>query len=64
MKQIALEEAQANKSSMRLRRDAQGNYSYQFVADENATAEAQQELLALQNELYNQKKKCNLKQHK
>ena len=53
MKQIALEEAQANKSSMRLRRDAQGNYSYQFVADENATAEAQQELLALQNELYN-----------
>lgn len=53
MKQIALEEAQANKSSMRLRRDAQGNYSYQFVADENATAEVQQELLALQNELYN-----------
>ena len=53
LKQIALEEAQANKSTMRLRRDAQGNYSYQFVADEDAVNDAQQELLALQNELYN-----------
>lgn len=53
LKQIALEEAQANKSTMRLRRDAQGNYSYQFVADEDAISDAQQELLAAQNDLYN-----------
>lgn len=53
LKQIALEEAQANKSSMRLRRDAQGNYSYQFVADDEAVDNARQELLDLQNELYN-----------
>ena len=53
MKQIALEEAQANKSTMRLRRDAQGNYSYQFVADEDEIAKAQQDLLAAQNDLYN-----------
>ena len=53
MKQIALEEAQANKSTMRLRRDAQGNYSYQFVADEDEVSDAQQDLLAAQNDLYN-----------
>ena len=53
MKQIALEEAQANKSSMRLRRDSQGNYSYQFVADEDNIANAEQDLLAAQNNLYN-----------
>jgi hypothetical protein len=33
MKQIALEDAQKNKSTMRLKRDASGNYSYQYVAD-------------------------------
>jgi hypothetical protein len=30
---IALEEAQNNKTNMRLKRDSQGNYSYQYVAD-------------------------------
>ena len=53
MKQIALEEAQANKSTMRLRRDAQGNYSYQFVANEEEVSDAQQDLLTAQNDLYN-----------
>ena len=53
LKRIALEEAQQNKSKMRLRRDASGNYSYQFVSDEDATAEAQQELADAQNSLYN-----------
>jgi hypothetical protein len=38
---------------MRLRRDSQGNYSYQFVADEDSIAQAQQDLLAAQNSLYN-----------
>jgi len=33
--QIALEDAQANKTKMRLKLDASGNYSYQYVADEN-----------------------------
>ena len=53
LKQIALEEAQQNKSKMRLRRDSQGNYSYQFVSDEDSIAQAQQDLLATQNDLYN-----------
>lgn len=53
LKRIALEEAQENKSKMRLRRDAQGNYSYQYIADEDAIAKAQEELAAAQNDLYN-----------
>ena len=53
MKKIALEEAQRNKSTMRLRRDAQGNYSYQYVTDNDAVAKAQQELDEAQNSLYN-----------
>ena len=44
LKEIALEEARANKNSMRLTRDASGNWSYQYVADENNIAEKQQEL--------------------
>ena len=44
LKKIALEEAQQNKSKMRLRRDSSGNYSYQFVADEEKTAEMEQKL--------------------
>ena len=52
LKKIALEEAQNNKSQMRLRRDASGNYSYQFVADQDGVAQAQQELLEAQNNLY------------
>ena len=53
LKQIALEEAQNNKSTMRLRRDAQGNYSYQYVADEDAVSDAEQEVAAAENDLYN-----------
>lgn len=56
MKRIALEEAQKNKSKMRLRRDSSGNYSYQFVADEETQAQAQQELMDAQNSLYNMDK--------
>ena len=43
-KQIALEETQNNKNTMRLRKDAMGNYTYEFVANEEDTEEAQQEL--------------------
>ena len=53
LKQIALEEAQQTKSSMRLRRDSQGNYRYEFVADNDAITEAEDELSVLQNQLYN-----------
>lgn len=53
LKQIALEEAQQNKSKMRLRRDAQGNYSYQFTADADLIKQTQQELLDVQQQLYN-----------
>ena len=53
LKRIALEEAQQNKTKLRLRRDSQGNYSYQYVTDEDAVREAQDELAAAQNDLYN-----------
>lgn len=53
LKQIALEEAQQNKSTMKLKRDANGNYSYQFVSDEDSILQAQQDLAEAQNKLYN-----------
>lgn len=53
LKQIALQEAQHNKSKMRLRRDSNGNYSYQFVSDEENIRKAEEELAAAKNELYN-----------
>ena len=53
LKQIALEEAQQTKNTMRLRRDSQGNYRYEYVADENAISKLQDELDVLENSLYN-----------
>ena len=53
LKEMALEDAKQSKSQMRLRRDAQGNYSYQFVADQDAISQAEQEVAAAQNDLYN-----------
>lgn len=53
LKQIALEEAQQNKSTMRLRRDSQGNYSYQFVSDQDEIGNLKDELQDLYNQLYN-----------
>lgn len=53
MKQMALEEAQQTKTSMRLRRDSQGNYRYEYVADEDAISKLQDELDQLENSLYN-----------
>jgi hypothetical protein len=49
----AMEDAKANKTAMRLRRDSQGNYTYQYVADNSAIEDAEQKLAAAQNELYN-----------
>lgn len=51
--QIALEEAQANKSQMRLMRNAAGGYSYVYTTDETNIAEAQQQLDDAQNKSYN-----------
>lgn len=43
-KQMALEDAQESKTRLRLRRDSQGNYTYQYVADEDQIATREQEL--------------------
>lgn len=55
-KQIALEEAQRNKSQMKLRRDSQGNYSYVYAADQNNIRDAEGDLLDAQNNAYNMSK--------
>ena len=52
-KQIALQEAQRNKSQLQLRRDTQGNYSYVYTVDENEVRNAQGDLLDAQNNAYN-----------
>lgn len=62
---LALEEARQNKTSLRLKRDAQGNYSYQYVSDNNKILEAQETVAKAQNELFNfdaQQYKDNLKE--
>ena len=53
LKQMELQESQQNKSQMRLRRDSQGNYSYQYVADQSQISKLSQELSDLYNQLYN-----------
>lgn len=53
LKKLALEEAQQTKSTMRLRRDSQGNYRYEYVADEDNIKKLQDELDVLENSLYN-----------
>ena len=52
LKEIALEDAQNNKTSMKLTRDTSGNWTYQYVADEEDVAAKQQDLLDSYNELY------------
>jgi hypothetical protein len=43
---------------MRLRRDSQGNYSYQFVADNDEISKIRDEIDVLENKLYNFDKKA------
>ena len=50
---IALQEAQSAKTTLRLKRDSQGNYSYQYVANDNAVDDARDNLAQAQNDLYN-----------
>lgn len=52
-KTIALEDAQNNKNQMKLRRNAQGNYSYVYTANEGDVRNAQQALLEAQLNAYN-----------
>ena len=52
-RQIALQEAQRNKSQLQLRRDNQGNYSYVYTADEDEVRNAEGDLLDAQNNAYN-----------
>ena len=52
-KQIALQDAQSAKTKMRFQRDASGNYSYVYTADEADVAQKQQDLLDAQIEAYN-----------
>jgi hypothetical protein len=59
LKQIALEEAQQTANKMKLSRDASGNYTYQYVADQDSIAKAEEELAAAENNLYNMDKERN-----
>ena len=51
--EMALEDAQNAKSTVRLQRDAEGNFGYVYTADQNALAQAEQKLEDAQNRLYN-----------
>ena len=52
LKQIALEDAKNSKNTMSLKRDSQGNYSYQYSADVNKIQEAEDALLEAESALY------------
>ncbi len=51
--EIALEEAQNAKSTVRLQRDSEGNIGYVYTADSAAVSAAEQKLADAQNNLYN-----------
>lgn len=51
--EIALEEAQQAKSTVRLQRDSEGSFGYVYTADANQVSDAEQKLADAQNNLYN-----------
>jgi methylphosphotriester-DNA--protein-cysteine methyltransferase len=51
--ELALEDAQNAKSTVRLQRDSEGNFGYVYTADQSQLAQAQQQLEDAQNSLYN-----------
>lgn len=51
--EIALEEAQNAKSTVRLQRDSEGNFGYVYTADQAAVSDAEQQFADAQNNLYN-----------
>ena len=50
--QIALEEAQNNKNTMKLTRNESGDWAYQYVADEDDVADKKQGVADAENDLY------------
>ena len=48
--QLALEDAQQAKTKLRLRRDSQGNYNYQYVADDDVIEEKTNEYIRALND--------------
>ena len=50
---IALEDARSAKTSMRLKRDSQGNYSYEYYADQQGIGEAEENYAIAQQDLVN-----------
>lgn len=57
---IALEDAQNNKTSMKLVRDTSGNWSYQYMADEDEVNKKQEEYLNALHEKYEYIKSANI----
>ena len=53
VKRAALEQASQSKTQLRLRRDSQGNYSYQYAANQDDITNAAQQLEDARNDLYN-----------
>ena len=51
IKQMQLEDESQNKTKMRLRRDTEGNYRYEYVADEDKIGELKQEILDMEEEI-------------
>ena len=52
LKEMALEEAKNSKTNLRLVRNSQGNWTYQYTADEDNIASAQEEYQEALNNLY------------
>ena len=52
LKEAALEDADNNKTFMKLTRNDQGNWSYQYIADEEEVLEKRQDLFDSFNDLY------------
>lgn len=53
IKRLALQNARQSKSKLRLRRDSQGNYTYQYTADQQQVEDSDQALRDAQTDLYN-----------
>lgn len=51
--EIALEDAQNAKSTVRLQRDSEGNFGYVYTADQDKISDAQQAVEDAENDLYN-----------
>lgn len=58
--QYALDEAQQNKSNLRLRRDSQGNYTYQYTENDSEVDKAEEGLMSAKSDWYELVKARNL----